>query len=105
MNRCTSFGKVAVLVACIGGSAPACYVEAETAPVVVDDYEPVYYDGYVVYYDAVGRPFYYVNGGIVWIGPEYAGYGGLVRHWRFHAPAYQHWYVQHGYRYRTYRRR
>lgn len=92
-------------MACVVGPASACYVDAETAPVFVDGYEPSYYDGYVVYYDELGRPFYYLNGAVVWIGPEYPGYASLVHHWRIYRPAYRHWYVNYGYRYRTYRRR
>ena len=105
MNLAASFWRVAVLLACVGGPVSACYVEAETVPIAVDGYEPLYYDGYIVYYDGLGRPFYYSNGIVVWIGPEYPEYGVLVHHWHVYGPAYRHWYAHYGYRYRTYRRR
>ncbi len=63
------------------------------------------YDGYVVYYDEVGRPSYYVNGGVVWVSPGVPAYAGLVSHWRAYGPAYHRWYTNHGYRYRAYRGR
>ena len=99
------FLRLAALVACIGGATSACYVEAGTSPVYVDGYEPLYYNGYIVYYDDLGRPFYYVNGASVWIGPDYPGYGLYVHHWHVYGPAYRRWYTHYGYRYRTYRRR
>jgi hypothetical protein len=93
----------------------ACFVEARPPSVAVgagggvavgtDYYEPLYYDGYVVYYDAVGRPYHYLNGAVVWIAPSYPYYGYYVRHWRLHRARYHRWYRHRGYRYRRYRRR
>jgi hypothetical protein len=86
-----------------------CYAEARpvtvtSAEVVTDDeYEPAYYDGYVVYYDA-GRPYYYEHGAVVWISPGSPYYPGLVHHYRVYGPSYGRWYGHAGYRYRTYRR-
>jgi hypothetical protein len=82
-----------------------CVVEAGPPVGYVEGYAPAYYDGYVVYYDTVGRPYYYVNGAVVWVPPGAPGYPGLVAHWRTYGPAYNRWYVNHGYRYRAYRRR
>jgi hypothetical protein len=87
-------------------TSSACYVEEEAPPpVYVEGYEPMYYDGYVVYYDDVGRPFYYVNGVVYWVPPTSPVYVGLVRHWRTYGPGYRHWYGNYGYRYRGYRYR
>ena len=92
-----------LLLCCVPASA--CYVEEVPPPVYVDGYEPQYFDGYVVYYDDLGRPFYYAAGAVVWIAPGSPAYWPLVRHWRVYGPTYHRWYVNRGYRYRTYRRR
>lgn len=98
-----------VLAALLVGSAAvgsaACYVEDEGPPPAYGEYQPQYYDGYVVYYDGVGRPYYYVNGAVYWVPPGSPFYVGLVNHWRVHRDGYARWYGHHGYRYRAYRRR
>jgi len=84
----------------------ACYVEEEVGvPVYAEGYQPQFYDGYVVYYDQVGRPFYYVNGGVAWVPATYPGYVGLVNHWNLYGPAYGRWNARYGSRYRSYRAR
>ena len=88
--------------------ASGCYVETGTpvyaASSEVDGYSPAYYDGYVVYYDTGGRPYYYDNGGAtVWVASGSPYYPGLVNHWRVYGHAYPGWYAHSGYRYRTYR--
>jgi hypothetical protein len=85
-----------------------CYVQAATtvptsAEVSVGDYVPAYYDGYPVYYDGVGNPYYYSGGVAVWISPYSPYYPGLVHHWHAYGPAYGRWYGAEGYRYRGYR--
>jgi hypothetical protein len=90
---------------------PGCYVEAEPVPVPVtsaevlagDGYEPSYYDGYVVYYDSLGRPFYYNGTAQIYVAPTSPYYPGLVDHWHVYGPAYGRWYNHYGYRYRSYR--
>ena len=84
-----------------------CYVHAvgPDAEVVVGNYgyEPMYYDGYVVFYDEAGRPFYYVGATRVYIPPSSPYYATYVAHYRMYAPYYARWYAQHGYRYHTFR--
>jgi hypothetical protein len=83
-----------------------CYAEATGAIPPPDygyGYAPVYYDGYVVDYDDGGRPFYYVNGSVVWVPATSPLYGGLVAHWRTFGPAYRDWHAHVGPRYRGYR--
>jgi len=94
-----------VAAACLVGAAStqACYVE-EDVPVRYAGYEPAYYDGYVVYYDSIGRPFYYVNGVPLWVPLGSPYYAGLANHWRVYGPAYGGWYAHYGYRYRGFRR-
>ena len=89
----------------IAEAASSCYVEEVPPPAYAYGYEPAYYDGYVVYYDDVGRPYYYVDGAVVWIAPGVPEYPRLVAHWRTYGPAYHPWYVHDGYRYRGYRGR
>jgi hypothetical protein len=88
-------------------SSAGCVVEDDVPPPPPPgyaDYEPAYYDGYVVYYDDVGRPYYYANGAVLWISPGAPEYVGLVHHWRVYGPAYHRWYVRYGHGYRGYRR-
>jgi hypothetical protein len=97
-----------MLAAAVLGSltAPGCYAEvAGPDAVVVGNYgyEPMYYNGYMVFYDGVGRPFHYVNGAAVWIAASSPYYAGYVAHWRAYGPAYARWYGASGHRYRTYR--
>jgi hypothetical protein len=95
---------LAVAVAALAPFASGCYVEAEAPPpAYVEGYQPEYYDGYVVYYDDGGRPFYYMNGAVVWIPPSSPYYARYSAHWRTYGPYYRGWYANHGYRYHTYR--
>jgi hypothetical protein len=94
------------LVAVSASTATGCYVEEGPPPAYVSaGYEPQYYDGYVVYYDDVGRPYYYSDGAIYWVPRTSPVYFRLVNHWRVYRPAYHRWYAGHGYRYRGYRYR
>ena len=96
---------LALLTAASGSLATGCVVEDEAPPpAYVTGYEPMYYDGSVVYYDDVGRPYYYVNGAVVWVPPASPLYIGFVNHWRVYGPAYRRWYGHCGYRYRGYYR-
>ncbi len=98
-----------VLAALLGGIAAtgtACYAEDEGPPAAyADGYEPQYYDGHVVYFDDVGRPYYYGAGAVVWIPPTVPLYGAYVRHWHTYGPAYRRWNAHYGYRYHRYRGR
>ena len=69
----------------------------------VSGYVPQYYDGYVVYYDNSGRPFYYYNGSMVYVPATYSGYRNYVRYWRRNRRYYRRWRKRYGRRYRTYR--
>lgn len=82
----------------------ACYAEAVPPPAYADGYEPQYYDGYVVYYDGVGRPYYHVNGQVFWVPPASPFYVGLTGHWHDHRAEYGRWNGHYGYRYHGYRR-
>jgi hypothetical protein len=84
-------------------AAPGCYVEEGPPPAMAYGYAPQYYDGYVVYFDGAGRPFYHVGGAVVWVPATSPYYAGLVGHWRAYGPAYGRWFGHYGYRYRSYR--
>jgi len=93
---------VAVLLCSSAALGSACYVEEGPPPAYAYGYDPQYYDGYVVYYDDVGRPYYYMDGAVVWVPVASPLYIGLVSHWRLHAAAYHHWYGHYGYGFRGY---
>jgi hypothetical protein len=97
------------LVALMAGFVPlgsACYAEEDVPPpAYAEGYQPQFYDGYVVYYDDVGRPYYYNNGAVFWVPGTSPYYVGLVNHWHMYGPAYHRWYGHYGYRYRGYRGR
>jgi len=99
-----TFAKVALAVLLVGTAG--CYAEAEPVTVTSAEigYEPAYYDGYVVYYDDYGHPFYYGSGGaVVWVEPSSPYYVGLVNHYHVYGPRYRSWAAHDGYRYRSYR--
>lgn len=95
--------KVLVAIAlattpCLAG----CYADA-AYPVEAEGWQPQYYDGYMVYYDQGGQPFYYVNGAAVWIpqsSPYYAQFNG---YWRANPYAYSRWHARYGASYHSYR--
>jgi len=80
----------------------ACYVEP-AYPIEAEGWDPQYYDGYLVYYDDVGRPFYYLNGAVVWIPMTSPFYARFHDYWVGHPGAYRAWHARYGARYRTYR--
>jgi hypothetical protein len=81
-----------------------CYAEAGgiPPPEYADGYAPVYYNGYLVDYDGEGRPFYYVNGAVVWVPATAPIYAGLVAHYHASGPAYRNWSAHSGERYHGY---
>jgi hypothetical protein len=91
------------LIAACAPTFAGCYVDL-SPPVTVDGYDPLYYDGYVVYYDTVGRPFYHVGGVPYWVPRGYVRYDLYMNHYRTHWQRYHNWYGRGGYRYRGYRR-
>jgi hypothetical protein len=66
-------------------------------------YDPRFYDGYVVYFDGAGRPYYYAEGAVVWIPQTSQFYRSLTDDWARHRVPYEHWYMAVGYRYRNVR--
>jgi hypothetical protein len=99
---------LALALGLLGGAPSGCFVEEVPPADYVDEgYAPMTYDGYIVYYDDWGRPYYYAGGAVYWVPPASPLYIGLVNHWRVYRPAYRRWYAHYGYRYpyRYYRHR
>jgi hypothetical protein len=61
-------------------------------------YTPQYYNGYVVYFDRSGYPFYYLNGAVTYVPRTYSNYTYLVNHYRTFGVNYQRWYSAEGHR-------
>ena len=55
-------------------------------------YTPQYYHGYVVYYDDVGRPTYYVGGRRYYIAATDPYYNGYVVHYGRYRTHYHRWH-------------
>jgi len=72
-------------------------------PLAQAGYQPVFYLGYLIFYDDRGRPTYYDNGGVFPVPSSYAGYGNLARHYSQHRAAYLTWYQARGRHFRWYR--
>lgn len=62
-------------------------------------YQPLLYDGYVVYFADDGIPYYWSGGSRIWI-PHHAR-ARYLSHWHRYRPAYRNWYKHRGSDYRT----
>jgi hypothetical protein len=71
------------------------------SPPVEYGYEPLLYNGYVVYYTDIGQPYYWLGGARVWV-PSYAR-SRYVQHWQRYKHAYPNWYRHRGEYYKTHR--
>jgi hypothetical protein len=100
-----------MLVAALGVAASGCTVRGgayATTPVPaarVEVYEPMYYDGYVVYYDDHGAPYYYVGDTVTYVPRTHASFNVYVGHYHKHRASYRHWYRVEGPRHRHVHRR
>jgi hypothetical protein len=82
---------VAPLTGCVVRTSPL--VTAEPAPVVVEDYRPMYYGSHIVYYDTYdARPYYVVRGRAHYVPRSYVHYNVLVGHYRRSPDAYRRWH-------------
>jgi|GEM_PF-2791814 len=97
-----------LLIATAGLVFSSCVVVARPRPVVgaavvvgppVEyGYQPLLYDGYVVYYTDDGVPFYWMAGTRVWVPIEFRT--RYISHWRAHRHAYIKWHRHRGHHYR-----
>jgi hypothetical protein len=70
-------------------AASGCIAEqkprgAEQEPRYATVYEPLHYNGYPVYYDAWGFPFYHSDGAVHYVPRDDAQYDVLVNRFRHH---------------------
>jgi hypothetical protein len=98
--------KIALLL--LSGAATCllsagCTVYESTEPAVVQEesYQPMYYEGNVVYYDDVGAPFVWIDGRIVYVAHSYVHYDALVTHYHRHNRGYHRWERAHPYVHRS----
>ena len=68
-------------------------------PPIEYGYQPLLYNGHVVFYSDVGVPFYWYNGARVWIPVTYRQ--RYVTHWHQHKNTYRVWHKHRGHHYRT----
>jgi hypothetical protein len=94
MKRSTAPLVIAALVAMASVSGCVVATEPVEEPLVVA-YTPLYYRGYVVYYDDGGWPYYYDDGAVVYVPRSYVHYDVLVAHYRGHRRAYHEWHDHH----------
>jgi hypothetical protein len=100
---------VCMLLAACGFVISSCVIHARPHPVVVVGppveygYQPLLYDGYVVYYADDGVPYYWLGGARVWI-PDHAR-ARYVAHWRANRRSYRSWRQHRGKHYRNRRYR
>ena len=93
------------VVSCVVTAEPAPAATTPAVTVGTDYYTPLYHDGYVVFFDARGLPYYYLDGSMIWIPASHAFYGRYVGYYARHRSHYWRWHRARGSRYRTYRRR
>ncbi len=59
-------------------------------------WSPLYYDGYLVYFDAAGRPYYYPGGRATYVPPTWGNYVHAVSRYRTQGHFYNRWYQRYG---------
>lgn len=85
-------------------AGPGRYYRGYRRPIRTGYYNPLYYEGYVVFYDDGGRPYYYRDGRTVFVPTTYRMYNNYVSHWRTHRANYGRWYRERGRHQHAYRR-
>lgn len=98
-------GSMFIAMGCgVAVRGPGIEVSTPTVTVGTSYYTPLYHDGYILYFDTVGRPYYYVGGAVVYVPPGHPYYSRYTLHYRTHGAHYRRWHTTRGHRYRTYRR-
>ncbi|PKN47524.1 MAG: hypothetical protein CVU59_02575 [Deltaproteobacteria bacterium HGW-Deltaproteobacteria-17] len=68
-------------------------------PIAIEDeysgWTPEYYDGYLVYFDDNGTPYYYTNGSTVYVPRTWDGYTRVVTRYRSHGANYRNWHKRY----------
>lgn len=77
---------------------PGCYIYTDPVPTPASaeiTYEPVYYEGNVVYYDDIGEPYVVIGDTIQYVPRTYVQYGFYVNHYHRYGGGYHHWVRSH----------
>jgi hypothetical protein len=74
-----------------------CYLEARPATV---DYSyggwtPYYYNGNLVYFDSLGRPYYYGSGSMIYVPATWAHYAVATNAYRINGYRYRAWHSRY----------
>ncbi|PKN26158.1 MAG: hypothetical protein CVU65_06560 [Deltaproteobacteria bacterium HGW-Deltaproteobacteria-22] len=90
--------------------ASGCVLTARPATVSVEasygGWTSYYYNGSLVYFDTIGRPYYYYGGRIMYVPSTWASYNVALANWRTNRVAYNRWHARYNApRYRTVVRR
>jgi hypothetical protein len=72
-------------------------------PIATSYYHPLYHDGYLLFFDAAGLPFFYRGGRKVHIDRGHRRFSLYVDHHRRHRRHYDRWYRESGRRHHGYR--
>ncbi len=74
-----------------------CYVETRPATVTYSygGWNPYYYNGYLVYFDSLGRPYYYSGGTIVYVPSTWYYYNRAVNDYRVYGYRYRAWHARY----------
>lgn len=105
MNQKTRYLILAMLLFSTGILASGCIIRARVparvvvGPPVEYGYQPMLYEGYVVYYTDDGIPFYWSGGSMVYLPVGVRAV--YVDHWRAHRAAYIRWRKHRGHYYRS----
>ena len=101
-----SMRKMLIAAALVGAVLIAAPSYADATPVTMSTpyYTPQFYQGYVVYFDAYGQPYYFINGTKIFVPRCHLDYGRLVRHYRVFRHPYLRWNRWIGWRFKRYRR-
>ncbi len=95
MKKVLILGTVMALA--VVTAASGCVVSATPGHVSYSygGYTPYYYYGNLVYFDALGRPYYYRSGMQVWIPASWANYSAAVSYWRVNRVRYNRWHARY----------
>jgi hypothetical protein len=82
----------------VGRPRPVVGATVVVGPPLEYGYQPLLYDGYVVYYTDDGVPFYWMAGTRVWVPVSFRA--RYISHWRSHRHSYHKWHKHRGHHYR-----
>lgn len=87
-----------LVVIALASGATGCVISARPAAAVVT-YEPVYYEGNMVFYDDHGLPYYYTDGVVYYVPRTSPQFNVYVGHYGRYRTSYRRWYQTEGHVY------